>query len=167
MDNLSDDTFDLIVETTQKIIDAVKPSDTCFTLEAMPWAFPFSPDSYLALIKAIDRKSFAVHLDPVNMVVSPEIYFNNGKMIRECFSKLGSFIRSCHAKDIVLREDIYTPHLDEVRAGLGKLDYNVFLLELSKLPDVPLMLEHLNTQEEYKSAAEYIRGIGRNNGIIL
>jgi sugar phosphate isomerase/epimerase len=165
MNNLSDETFDLVVETTRKIIDAVKPVSTWFTLEAMPWAFPYSPDSYLRLIKAIDRKGFAVHLDPVNMVVSPEIYFNNGKMIKECFTKLGSFIKSCHAKDIILREDINTPNLDEVRAGLGKLNYDVFLNELSKLQDVPLMLEHLNTQEEYQSAADYIRQVGRNNGI--
>jgi sugar phosphate isomerase/epimerase len=165
MDNLSDETFDLVVETTRKIIDAVKPVNTWFTLEAMPWAFPFSPDSYLRLIKAIDRKGFAVHLDPVNMVVSPEIYFNNGKMIRECFTRLGPFIKSCHAKDIILKEDIGTPHLDEVRAGLGKLNYDVFLKELSKLKDVPLMIEHLNTPEEYKSAADYIREVGRNIGI--
>jgi sugar phosphate isomerase/epimerase len=165
MDNLSDETFDMVVETTRKIIDAVQPGHTCFTLEAMPWAFPYSPDSYLRLIKAIDRKSFAVHLDPVNMVVSPEIFFNNGKMIQECFAKLGPFIKSCHAKDIILREDIYLPHLDEVRAGLGKLNYDVFLKELSRLRDVPLMLEHLNTPEEYKSAADYIREVRRNNGI--
>jgi sugar phosphate isomerase/epimerase len=165
MNNLSDETFDLVVETTRKIIDTVKPVSTWFTLEAMPWAFPYSPDSYLRLIKAIDRKGFAVHLDPVNMVVSPEIYFNNGKMIKECFTKLGSFIKSCHAKDIILREDINTPNLDEVRAGLGKLNYDVFLNELSKLQDVPLMLEHLSTQEEYQSAADYIRKVGRNNGI--
>ncbi len=167
MDNLSDETFDLVVEVTRKIIDAVRPSHTYFTLEAMPWAFPFSADSYLRLIKAIDRKGFAVHLDPVNMVVSPEIYFNNSKMIEECFTRLGPYIRSCHAKDIILRENIYLPHLDEVRAGLGKLNYDVFLKELSKLEDVPLMLEHLNTQEEYKLAAEYIREVGKRNDISL
>ncbi len=167
MDNLNDETFDMVVETTRKIIDAVKPSRTYFTLEAMPWAFPYSVDSYLRLINAIDRKGFAVHLDPVNLVVSPEIYFNNAEMIKDCFARLGPFIRSCHAKDIILREEIYTPHLDEVRAGLGKLNYDVFLNELSKLQDVPLMLEHLNTQEEYQSAADYIREVGRNNGILL
>jgi sugar phosphate isomerase/epimerase len=165
MDNLTDETFDMVVESTRKIIDAVKPAHTWFTLEAMPWAFPFSPDSYLRLIKAVDRKGFAVHLDPVNMVVSPEIYFNNGKMIQECFAKLGPFIKSCHAKDVKIREDIYLPHLDEVRPGLGKLDYGVFLKELSKLQDVPLMLEHLNTAEEYKLAADYIREVGRSKGI--
>jgi sugar phosphate isomerase/epimerase len=167
MENLSEETFDMVVETTRKIIDAVNPTHTCYTLEAMPWAFPYSADSYLKLIKVIDRKGFAVHLDPVNMVVSPEIYFNNGKMIGECFAKLGPFIKSCHAKDIIIREDIYLPHLDEVRAGTGKLNYAVFLKELSKLQDVPLMLEHLNTQEEYKSAADYIREVAKNNGIIV
>jgi len=39
-ENLSDDTFDLVVETTRKIIDAVKPEKTYFALEPMPWSFP-------------------------------------------------------------------------------------------------------------------------------
>lgn len=167
MKNLTDETFDMVVETTRKIIDAVNPSHTYFTLEAMPWAFPYSVDSYLRLIKALDRKGFAVHLDPVNLVVSPEIYFNNAEMIKDCFARLGPFIRSCHAKDILLREDIYLPNFNEVRAGLGKLNYNIFLKELSKLMDIPLMMEHLETEEEYRFAAEYIRGVGRNNGITI
>jgi len=69
--NLSRETFDLIVQTTREIIDEVKPVRTFYTLETMPWAFPDSPDSYLELIKAIDRKQLAVHLDPVNMINSP------------------------------------------------------------------------------------------------
>ena len=164
-DNLTDETFHMVVESTRKIIDAVKPVRTWFTLEAMPWAFPYSADSYLRLIKAIDRNRFAVHLDPVNMVTGPLIYFRNADMIRECFRKLGPDIRSCHAKDIILREDNFTPHLSEIRPGLGKLDYNVFLTELSKLQDVPLILEHLDTAGEYRSAAEYIRSVAERNNI--
>lgn len=166
-DNLTQSTFDLVVETTREIIDTVKPRHTYFTLEAMPWAFPYSPDNYLDLIKAIDRKQFGVHLDPVNMIISPQVFYRNGDMIRECFSKLGPYIRSCHAKDMILREDIYTPHLDEIRPGLGNLDYSLFLKELSKLDNVPLMMEHLQTEEEYILAAEYIRTQGKNAGIII
>ena len=166
-DNLTDETFDRIVDTTRKIIDAVRPEFTWFTLEAMPWAFPYSPDSYLRLIKAIDRDRFAVHLDPVNMVVSPEIYFKNGDLIKECFAKLGPHIRSCHAKDIILREDIYTPHLDELRPGLGNIDYGVFLTELSKLDHVPLMMEHLNSAEEYALAAGYIRSVAQQQNLVI
>lgn len=160
-DNLTDATFDLIVETTRKIIDAVKPKQTYFTLECMPWAYPDSVDSYLRLIKAIDRDRFAVHLDPVNMVVSPQVYYRNGDLIRDSFRKLGPHIRSCHAKDITLREDNYIPQLDEIIAGKGNLDYRVFLTELAKLKDVPLMMEHLNSADEYAQAAAYIRSVGK------
>lgn len=158
-DNFSTDTFDLIVQTTREIIDAVKPVRTKYTLETMPWIFPSSPDEYLALIRAIDREGFGVHLDPVNMINCPERAYRSGDFIRDCFAKLGPYIRSCHAKDIILRENL-TVHLDECRPGLGTLDYRAFLDELAKLdPDIPLGLEHLETGPEYNAAANYIRGL--------
>ena len=158
-DNFTADTFDLIVQTTREIIDAVKPLRTYFTLETMPWIFPSSPDEYLALVRAIDRRGFGVHLDPVNMINCPERAYRSGDFIRDCFAKLGSHIRSCHAKDIVLRENL-TVHLDECQPGQGTLDYRVFLDELAKLdPDIPLVLEHLKTEAEYAAAASYIRGM--------
>lgn len=163
-DNMSKDTFDLIVRTTREIIDEVKPVRTFFTLETMPWALPDSPDSYLELLKAIDRKQMAVHLDPVNMINSPGRYYNNGTFIKECFKKLGPYIKNCHAKDIMLASNL-TVHLDEVLLGTGGLDYKVFLTELSKLKNVPLMLEHLKTSEEYDQAATNVRRIAEAAGI--
>ncbi len=155
-DNLTRETFDRIVETVRAIIDAVQPRRTFYTLETMPWMYPDSPDSYLDLINAIDRQRFAVHLDPVNMICSPQRYFNNGAFLRECFAKLGPFIKSVHAKDILLA-DLLTTHLDEIRPGLGYLDYRTFVREMAKLPaDTPIMLEHLQTEGEYRLAAEYI-----------
>lgn len=164
-DNLTGATFDLIVETTRKIIDAVKPTSTYFTLEMMPWSYPDSAESYLKLIKAINRERFGVHLDPVNMITSPFIYYNNGAVIRDCFKKLGPSIKSCHAKDIILREDNTVPQFDEIRAGKGNLDYATFLTELAKLKDIPLMMEHLNSQEEYAQAGTYIRSVGKKVNI--
>jgi len=162
--NFTKETFDMIVETTRSIIDHVKPTRTYFALETMPWAYPDSADSYLDLIKAIDRKQFAVHLDPVNLICSPQRYYSNGKIIAECFKKLGPMIKSCHAKDIILRPEL-TTHLDEIRAGLGNLDYTEFLTQLTKYPDVPLMLEHLPDAEQYKLAAEHIRSVAKTQSI--
>ncbi len=162
--NFTQDAFDLIVETTRVIIDAVKPMRTHFALETMPWAYPDSADSYLRLLKAIDRPGFAVHLDPVNLVCSPQRYYGNAELIRECFEKLGPHIRSCHAKDILLQTKL-TTHLDEVRPGTGGIDYAVFLKELSRFPGTPLMLEHLSSAEEYRQAADYIRGVAKCLGV--
>lgn len=78
--------------------------------------------------------------------------------------KFGPYIRSCHAKDILLQRKL-TTHLDEVRPGLGGLDYTTFLKELSKRPDVPLMLEHLPNAEEYRLAAEHIRSVAKEVGV--
>ena len=164
-DNFTEEVFDQVVETTRKIIDEVKPTRSFFALEAMPWAFPDSTDTYLQLIDAIERPQFGVHLDPVNMITSPRDYFNNGKLIKDMFARLGPNIKSCHAKDITLREDNYIPQLDEVRAGLGKLDYAVYLKELAKFDNVPLMMEHLQSAEEYELAADNIRSVGRANQI--
>jgi len=163
-ENFSKETFEMIVQITREIIDEVTPTRTFFTLETMPWAFPDSPDSYLELIKAIDRKQMAAHLDPVNMINSPRRYYNNGAFIKECFDKLGPYIKNCHSKDILLGMNL-TTHLDEVLLGTGGLDYKVYLTELSKLKNVPLMLEHLKSSEEYDQAAANVKKVGASIGI--
>jgi sugar phosphate isomerase/epimerase len=162
--NYARETFDLIVENVRHIIDEVKPSAAFYTLEPMPYMLPDSPDSYLELIRAVDRKQFGAHLDPVNMISDPRRYFNNGVFLRECFSKLGQYIKSIHAKDILIVPEL-TLHLEERRPGLGTLDYTVFLQEAGKLKDIPFMLEHLSTQEEYLLAANYVREAGKKTGI--
>ena len=165
--NDSPETFDLIVETVRKIIDGVQPKHAVYSLETMPWIAPDSPDSYLALIKAIDRKAFGVHLDPVNMINCPSRMYHTGDFLKECFAKLGPHLRGCHAKDIKYDPHL-TLHLDECCPGDGVLDYRVFLRELAALKqDVPLMLEHMTTAEQYRTGANYIRRIASEIGAKL
>ena len=165
--DLTPDTFDLIVETVRKIIDAVKPTRAFYTLEPMPWMYPDLPDSYLDLIKAVDRERLGVHFDPVNWINCPRRYFDNGAFLRECFEKLGGRIVSVHAKDTRMGSNL-TVHLDEVRPGLGELDYPIFLTELARLPaDTPVMLEHLAEEEAYIQSAGYIRSVAQGLGISL
>lgn len=164
-ENLTGETFDMIVSSVREIIDAVRPENTFYTLEPMPWMYPDSADSYLALIEAVDRERFAVHMDPVNLVNSPEKYFRNGDLIRECFRKLGGRIKSCHAKDIFLSDRLYT-HLEEAAPGKGGLDYECYLREIDATDaDMPLVLEHLETREEYAEAACLIRSKAEAAGV--
>lgn len=164
-DNLSDDTFDMIVETVRKIIDEVKPTRTFYTLETMPFTLPESPDSYLKLIQAIDRTQFACHLDPTNMVNSPYTFYDNTSLIKEAFKKLGPYIKSVHAKDLIMR-DTSVVQIEEVIPGTGSFDYATFLSEQAKLPNtVTLMIEHLNSAEDYEQAATFIKKVGAAQGI--
>jgi sugar phosphate isomerase/epimerase len=152
--NVTKQCFDAAVENARAIIDAVKPKRAKFAYEMMGWTIPDSPDSYLRLIRAVDRPAFGVHIDVCNLINSPERFYNNAAVIGECFQKLGRWITSCHAKDLEWVREMNV-HFLEVIPGRGGIDYRAYLSAIASLPqEAPLMLEHL------KSAAEY--GEGRN-----
>ena len=165
--NLSRDFFDATVANCRTVLDAVKPTRTLFTIEMMPWSIPDGPDSYLDLIKAVDRRRFAVHLDICNVVNSPARFYNNKTVIEECFRKLGRWIASCHAKDLAWIPE-YNVHFAEVVPGRGEIDYSAYLRQLSQLPvDAPLMLEHLKSSEEYDEGRAYIQRTAASAGVAL
>jgi sugar phosphate isomerase/epimerase len=163
--NLSKDFFDATVANCRHVIDSVKPARTRFTIEMMGWNIPDGPDSYLELIRAVDRKAFGVHLDICNGINSPHRFYENKAYIEECFQKLGPWIISCHAKDLQWIVELNV-HFLEVIPGRGELDYAGYLRGLSNLKqDAPLMLEHLKTAAEYDEGREYIRKIGGTAGV--
>lgn len=163
--NLGREFVNATVENCRKLIDAVKPSRTKFSIEMMPFNFPSGPDEYLELIKSVDRQAFAVHLDVCNVMNSPERMYHNGDVIRECFDKLGRWIVSCHAKDLKWEEYVQVS-LREVIPGRGEIDYKAYLEGLSQLSnDAPLMLEHLKTAEEYTEGRNYINGVAQSIGL--
>lgn len=163
--NFSRKFFDATVENVRRVVDAVKPKRSSFALEMMGWALPTGPDEYLDLIKAVDRKSFGVHLDVCNGINSPARFYGNAAFIGECFRKMGRYIVSCHAKDLewVVGMNV---HFKEVIPGRGELDYRAYLLGMAGLPnDAPLMIEHLKGAEEYDEARNHILKVGRDLGL--
>lgn len=164
-DNLTSRFFDAAVENARTIIDAVKPTRAKFCYEMMGWAMPHTPDNCLKLLRAVDRKAFAVHLDPCNLINSPEKFYRNTELLNECFDRLGRWIASCHAKDLTWEVEMNV-HFREVAPGQGSLDYATYLRRLARLPhNPPLMIEHLKTAEEYAAAAKHIVEMGRKEGL--
>lgn len=155
-ENISRQAFDETVTIVQAIIDAVKPKRTRLTIEMTSWLFPYSVDTYLDLLRCIDRPEFAVHLDPVNILDSPVACYKHAEIIKDCFSRLGDRIMSCHSKDLVL-EGVYEPILiHETYTGNGMIDYDTYLTELAKLDgEPPLMIEHL-TADQLPKAVDFI-----------
>ena len=164
-DNFSPKFFDAAVENARKIIDAVRPKRARFCYEMMGWAMPHTPANCRKLIKAVDRGAFAVHLDPCNLINSPEKFYRNGDLLNDCFDKLGRWIVSCHAKDLTWDVEMNV-HFREVRPGAGSLDYATYLKRLAALPQQPpLMIEHLSKAEEYAQGARHIVEVGRTLGL--
>lgn len=162
--NLTKEYFDATVENCRAVIDAVKPKKAKFALEMMGWSLPNDADSCLKFIKAIDRPAFAAHIDIANIINSPERFYQNKALINDTFKKLGKWIVSCHAKDIVGKD----VHFAETMPGRGGMDYVTYLRNVTALPRaVPLMLEHLRTPEEYDEARLFITKTAQQTGILL
>jgi sugar phosphate isomerase/epimerase len=151
--DMSKEYFDATVENCRKVIDAVKPKRAKFALEMMGWSLPDGPDSYLKFIKAIDRPAFGAHVDVANIINSPTRFFSNAALMDETFRKLGRWIVSVHAKDIAPKDG----HFVETMPGRGSLDYAAYIRNVTSLAqEVPLMLEHLRTAEEYDEARQFV-----------
>jgi len=131
----------------------------------MGWSIPDSADTYLRLIKAVDRAAFAVHLDPCNAINSPALFYDNTRLLNDLYDKLGRWIVSVHAKDLkwIVENNV---HFKEVIPGTGSLDYATLLKRHAALPgEVPLMIEHLANAAEYDQARGFIVEEGKKLGI--
>ena len=158
-ENFTKETRAEIVKMIQEIIDRAEVTNTYFTLEPMPWMTPTSPEDYARLIEEVDRERFAVHMDMINMTNSFERYYNPEEFVDRCAELLGNRIRSCHIKDVHLKEE-YTFQLEECAPGQGEFPLRYYFEKMYSIePEMPIILEHLNTDEEYIHYMNYLKEV--------
>ena len=72
---------------------------------------------------------------------------------------LGDKIRSCHIKDVHLKEE-NTFQLKECAPGKGEFPLRYYVEKMNSLDaDMPVILEHLNTDEEYIKYMAYLKEV--------
>ena len=158
-ENFTKEAREQIVRMVQEIIDRAEVKNTYFTLEPMPWMIPTGPEDYIRLIDEVNRDRFAVHMDIINMTNSLERYYGAEAFIDRCAELLGDKIRSCHIKDIHLKEE-YTFQLEECAPGQGEYPLRYYVEKMHSIdPDMPVILEHLNTDEEYIRYMDYLKEV--------
>lgn len=162
--NFAEETFQEIVRITREILRAVRPTRTYYTLECMPWAYPWDVRSMERLVEAVDHPTFAVHVDMVNMVNAMDKVYHTGALTQAFFDRFGPMIRSVHAKDFVLLDKL-TLHIEEALPGTGQFDLDALLRACAALDDVPVMAEHLTGEEAYDQAVAALRDRAEALGI--
>ncbi|MCR5673112.1 MAG: sugar phosphate isomerase/epimerase [Lachnospiraceae bacterium] len=156
-ENFTEEAWNETVSMVRKIIDRADVKNTYFTLEPMPWMIPTGPKEYIRLLEAVERDRFAVHMDIINMISSAKRYFHPEEFVDECIDLLGDKIRSCHIKDVHL-DEAYTLRLEECGPGDGEFPLRYYAKKVSDVdPDMPVILEHLNTDEEYIKYMGYLK----------
>ena len=156
-ENFTKEAWEQTVSMVRTIIDRADVKNTFFTLEPMPWMVPTGPKEYLKILDAVDRDRFAVHMDIINMISSAERYFHPEEFVDECAELLGKRIRSCHIKDVHL-DSRYTLRLEECGPGDGEFPLRHYAEKMSEIdPDMPVILEHLHSDEDYIRFMGYLR----------
>ncbi len=156
-ENFTKETRRGIVEMVREIIDRAEIEKTFFALEPMPWMLPTGPEEYLELIEEVDRERFGVHMDIINMTNSVYRYFFAEDFVNECVDVLGKNIRSCHIKDVHL-DSRYTVRLEECGPGDGEFPLKYYVTKMNEIdPEMPVILEHLNTDEDYIKYLGYLK----------
>ncbi len=164
-ENFSKEARKLTVKMVQEIIDRADVKNTYFTLEPMPWMIPTGPKDYLKLIEEVDRDRFAVHMDIINMTNSADRYFNAEEFVDECAELLGDRIKSCHIKDVHLKEE-YTLQLEECAPGCGEFPLGYYMKKMNEIDsDMPIIVEHLDTDEEYIKYLKVVQETAKNQGL--
>ena len=163
----SQEVYDDVIATTRRIIDAVKPTRTCYSLEPMPWMVPESPEQYLQLLRDMARPgAFRVHLDYCNMINSLDRYRHASEFITKCFTLLKDDIVSVHAKDVAITDGYLPVCIGEVPPGEGSIDLPLVTRLAHGLgEDTPVFVEHLPDHEAYVKAVAAMRAAAEKAGV--
>jgi len=120
---------------------------------------PDSADSYLELVRAIDRERFAVHLDVVNLVCSPQRYFANAALNPRVRGEAWPTDQELPCQGYRAGRSAYGAS-GRGAAGAGRDGLSCTAAGAEHAgPRLPLMLEHLQNEPEYDQAASYVRSV--------
>lgn len=167
-DNWTDAAMDRLAESCAEAAEWASAAGTVFCAESWVLLTLNSPRKMRELLDRVNHPGFGILFDPVNLM-NLDVYFDNGRMIREAFDLLGDRIMAVHAKDTILIDSAFTYHMSEARPGKGTLDYETLLRGMDQLKDVetPLHIEHLPHLDDVIQARDYIRAVAGQTGIAM
>ncbi|MFC1694310.1 sugar phosphate isomerase/epimerase family protein, partial [Candidatus Latescibacterota bacterium] len=163
-ENWTLNTWKLLVASIRQVLRDTSGMKAALGIEAQVTTNVDSPQAHRRLMDDVGDTRCAVNLDPVNMI-SLSNYYHTTELINECFDLLGESILGCHAKDTYIWPDRQTVHVQEVCPGKGVLDFETYLVRMSRLKwPRALESEHIEP-EEYSEARTYIEKVAAKNGI--
>ncbi len=158
-ENFTPEMYERNVEFVRYLIDTVKPKNTPYSLEPMPWMIPSSVGEYRCFIDDVDSPFCKVHMDIFNFVNTPYLYAYQEKLMDEAFELLGKDIVSCHIKDIKMAQGA-TVAIHEAPIGEGVWNQRYYLEKINALnPDMPVLIEHLGRFEDYNKALAHLKSL--------
>jgi sugar phosphate isomerase/epimerase len=151
------------VNALKRICRDTAGSNISVAIEAVNSESVNNPWAHKRLREDVGDPRITVGLDITNMTYAG-VAFRMTEYLNVTFDLLEDQIAYVHAKDFVWNDML--PGMNWAMQGTGNMDYETFLVRLSRLKTNPYMLiEFLTQPEEYDQAQRNIRAIAQRVGV--
>lgn len=163
-DNWTMETWQLLISGLRQILKDTAGLKAAIGMEAQVTTNLDGPLAHKRLIEDVGDPRIKVNFDPTNMVHLSN-HFHTTELINQCFDLLGEDIYGCHAKDSYVLPHEQTVHVQEVCPGRGSLDYETYLVRLSRMKWARALLPEHIPQVQMPEAYAYIRKVAEKVGV--
>ncbi len=163
-DNWTLETWKLTVSGIRQILKDTAGMKAALGMEAQITTNLDGPVAHRNLMEDVGDARCKVNLDPTNMVYLSN-HFHTTELLNQCFDLLGEDIYGCHAKDSYVAPHTQTVYVQEVCPGRGSLDYETYLVRLSRLKWPRSLLPEHFPSDQNPEAYAYIRQIAAKVGV--
>ncbi len=162
--NWTEETWKRTVDSIRQVLRDTAGMKAALGMEAQITTNLDSPKAHKRLMDDVGDPRCKVNLDPTNMCCLAN-YYHTTELINECFDLLGEDILGCYAKDTYIWPDTQTVHVQEVCPGRGVMDYETFLVRMSRMKwSRTLRPEHI-PDDQYPEAYAYIKKVAAKVGV--
>ncbi len=163
-DNWTLKTWKLLLDGLKQILSDTSGLKAALGMEAQVTTNIDGPLAHRRLMDDMNSDRIKVNLDPTNMIHLHN-HFHTTELINECFDMLGEDIFGCHAKDSHVLTHSQTVHVQEVCPGRGSLDYETYLVRLSRMKWTRSLLPEHIPADQFDEAYAYIRKMADKAGV--
>ena len=163
--NWSEECYKRSVAALKRICKDTAGSKVAISIEPVNTEFLNNPWAMKKLQEDVGDERLRCGLDITNMV-HPNVAFRMSEFTNVTFDLLGDRIFYLHAKDFVWNSML--PGMSWAMNGTGNMDYELWLAHVSRLtarPEIYVMIEFLEKDEEYAQAQKNIRAIAQKIGV--
>ncbi len=162
--NWTDKTWKTLVDGVKQVLKDTAGCKAALGMEAQVTTNIDGPKAHKRLMDDVGDRRCAVNLDPVNMIHLYN-YYHTTELLNECFDLLGEQILGSHAKDTFIIPDQQTVHVQEVCSGRGVMDYETYLVRLSRMKWPRTLLPEHVPGDQLIEAKNYIEKVAMKVGV--
>ncbi|XEC96117.1 sugar phosphate isomerase/epimerase family protein [Paenibacillus tarimensis] len=141
--NRTPEAWDELLGIVDRLRNRAVKNDAVLLIEGFALNVLATAEQALGLMERLGTEGLGIVMDPFNYLTQEDLKRQEPAMAN-LFDCIGSYAPVAHAKDTLYGDEGFTTP----RVGAGQADWSIYAAQLkSRLPDVPLILEHAKPEE--------------------